>query len=137
MTRRNLRVLLALVLLPALVAAMALWSLGGRVADTDRISAAVVNLDEPVTTGSGDRRQTVAAGRLLAAGLTSPAEDAAEDARLDWQLTDAADARAGLDAGRYDAVVTIPADFSSTVAALSRNEPRQASFTVRGLDGSG
>ncbi len=131
---RNLRALIALALLPALLAGMAMWSLGDRVADTDRISAAVVNLDEPVTTGAGEQRQTVAAGRLLAAGLTSPA---GESQRLDWQLTDAADARSGLDDGTYDAVVTIPADFSSTVAALARNQPRRASFTVRSADGSG
>lgn len=133
--RRTLRTLLALALLPALLAGAALWSLGDRVDDTDQVSAAVVNLDEPVTTGSGDDSQTVAAGRLLAAGLTSPEDES--DRRLDWQLTDAADARSGLDDGTYDAVVTIPADFSSTVAALSRNEARRATFTVRSADGSG
>lgn len=132
------RALLALALIPALLAAGGLWSLGDRVADTDRVSAAVVNLDEPVTTGTGDQQQTVAAGRLLAAGLTSPTEDERDGApRLDWQLTDAADARRGLDDGTYDAIVTIPADFSATVAALTRNEPRRAGFTVRSADGSG
>lgn len=136
------RTLLVLALLPALLAAAGLWSLGDRVADTDRISAAVVNLDEPVTTGTGEGEQTVAAGRLLAAGLTSPPEDRAdEDGRLDWELTDADAARRGLDDGRFDAVVTIPADFSQTVAALSRNEPRneprRAGFTVRSAAGSG
>jgi len=121
----------------ALLAAMALWSLGDRVSDTDRIAAAVVNLDEPVTTGTGAAQQTVAAGRLLAAGLTSPGERSVDEQRLDWQLTDAADARAGLDAGTYDAVVTIPKDFSATVAALSRNEARRATFDVRSKAGSG
>lgn len=137
-TLSTLRAFLALAVLPALLAAAALWSLGDRVADTDQISAAVVNLDEPVTTGSGADAQTVAAGRLLAAGLTSPSEDrAGGDGRLDWQLTDAEAARRGLDDGTYDAVVTIPADFSETVAALSRNEPSRAGFTVRSADGSG
>jgi len=135
--RRTLRALVALALLPALLAAMALWSLGDRVSDTDRIAAAVVNLDEPVTTGTGAAQQTVAAGRLLAAGLTSPGERSVDEQRLDWQLTDAADARAGLDAGTYDAVVTIPKDFSATVAALSRNEARRATFDVRSKAGSG
>ncbi|WP_284532887.1 hypothetical protein [Nocardioides sp. T2.26MG-1] len=136
--RRTLRALIALILLPALLAAMALWSLGDRGADTDRIAAAVVNLDEPVTTGTGDQQQTIAAGRLLAAGLTSPSKDADTGGmRLDWQLTDAADARSGLDDGTYDAVVTIPEDFSQTVAGLTRNEAQQASFSVRSAEGSG
>ncbi|HEY0952739.1 YhgE/Pip family protein, partial [Nocardioides sp.] len=134
--RRTLRAFVALALLPALLAAMALWSLGDRVSDTDQIAAAVVNLDEPVTTGVGAAEQTVAAGRLLAAGLTSP-DAGSVDQRLDWRLTDAADARAGLDDGTYDAVVTIPKDFSATVAALSRNEARRATFDVRSKAGSG
>lgn len=123
------RALVAVVLLPTLVGALALWALSDRVEGLDAVPAAVVNLDEPVTTGKGEDRQTVAAGRLLAAGLTSPRDE--EDEPLDWELTGADDAAAGLRAGDYHAVITIPRDFSRTVGGLSRNDPETARVTVR------
>lgn len=127
--------LVAVVLLPMLFAALALWSLGDRVDRLDALPAAVVNLDEPVQTGQGKDRQTVAAGRLLAAGLTEPAP--AQDHPLSWQLTAPEDAAEGLREGDYHAVITIPESFSATVAGLTRNDPETARITVRSNDADG
>ena len=126
------RVLLATVLLPMLFGTLVLWALGDRVDRIDAVPAAVVNLDEPVTVGQGKDEQVVAAGRLLAAGLTDPAE--AEDGPLSWRLTTPEDASQGLQEGDYYAVITIPEGFSQTVAGLTRNEPETAQITVRSND---
>ena len=126
------RILVATVLLPMLFGTLVLWSMGDRVDRIDAVPAAVVNLDQPVRTGSGADQQTIAAGRLLAAGLTSPGGD--EDRSLAWQLTSAEDASNGLREGEYYAVVTIPRDFSKTVAGLTRNDPDTARITVRSND---
>ena len=85
---------MAAVLLPVLFGSLVLWSLGDRVERLDSVPAAVVNLDDPVRTGKGEDRQTVAAGRLLAAGLTSPTDESEQS--LGWELTGAEDAEAGL-----------------------------------------
>jgi putative membrane protein len=126
------RVLVAAVLLPVLFASLVLWSVSDRVDRIDSVPAAVVNLDRPVETGKGEHRQTIFAGRLLAAGLTSPGPD--QQHTLDWRLTTPEDASTGLREGDYHAVVTIPEDFSRTVAGLTRNDPGSARITVRGND---
>ncbi|WP_164519577.1 YhgE/Pip family protein [Nocardioides ferulae] len=133
--RPLVRLLLAVVLLPAALGALALWSLSERVDDLDQAPAAVVNLDRPVQSGEGGQQQTIAAGRLLAAGLTAP--DDPDQQVLGWELTDARDAEAGLADGSYHAVLTIPRDFSETLAGLAENRPRQAGITVRTGDVSG
>ncbi|HLN77000.1 MAG TPA: YhgE/Pip family protein, partial [Nocardioidaceae bacterium] len=126
------RILVATVLLPMLFGSLVLWSLSDRVDRIDAVPAAVVNLDEPVQTGSGDQQQTIAAGRLLAAGLTAPAQG--EERSLAWQLTSSEDASKGLREGDYYAVITIPRDFSKTVAGLTHNDPDTARITVRSND---
>lgn len=132
--------IVAAALLPMLVAALVLWSLGDRVDRIDTVPAAVVNLDEPVERGTGKDKEVIAAGRLLAAGLTSPEDGEAghegTEPALDWQLTTPEDARAGLREGRYHAVVTIPAGFSRTVAGLDGAEPSRATLSVRSSDSS-
>ena len=128
------RVLVATVLLPMLFGSLVLWALSDRVERIDAVPAAVVNLDEPVETGKGKDKQVVFAGRLLAAGLTS--SGAEDDPNLDWRLTGADDASEGLREGDYYAVITIPEDFSRTVAGLTRNDPETARITVRSNDSS-
>jgi len=126
------RVLVAAVLLPVLFGSLVLWSMSDRVDRIDSVPAAVVNLDRPVTTGQGEHRQKIFAGRLLAAGLTSPGPD--QHHTLDWRLTTSEDASTGLREGDYYAVVTIPAGFSRTLAGLTRNDPGSARITVRSTD---
>jgi putative membrane protein len=128
------RVLVATLLLPMLLGMLVLWSLGNRVDHVDSVPAAVVNLDHPVHTGTGNNRRIIAAGRLLAGGLTQPADPS--DKSLGWQLTNAQDARAGLRDGSYYAVVTIPPGFSKTLTGLTSDDPRTASISVRSNDAS-
>lgn len=129
------RVLVGAVLLPALLGTLVLWVVGERVESVDAVPAAVVNLDEPVRTGTGQDRQTVAAGRLLAAGLTSPSPSpSGEEETLAWRLTTPEDAEEGLGDGSYYAVITIPKDFSETVAGISGDDPETARITVRSND---
>lgn len=129
------RGLVAVSLLPVLAAGLTLWGMDERVERLDAVPAAVVNLDQPVESGTGQDRQIVAAGRLLAAGLLHPPEQQATT--LDWRVTNRHDARTGLRDGTYHAVVTIPRGFSAAVAGLSRNEARTAEVTVRTGDASG
>ena len=68
------RVLVGTLLLPAVFGALVLWSLADRAEETEQVPAAVVNLDEPVVRDQGRTSRPIAAGRLLAAGLTSPAD---------------------------------------------------------------
>lgn len=135
-TRASRGALAAALLLPALVAGVALTSVGDRVEGVRTLPAAVVNLDEPVTTGKGDDATTIAGGRLLAAGLTAPAEG--EDPGMEWRLASADTAEEGLADGTFHAVVTIPEDFSSRLAGMTRDEPQQAGITVAtdGADGT-
>ena len=129
---RPARVVVGAVLLPLVFGLLVLWSLGDRAESVDRVPAAVVNLDEPVTTGRGKDQQVVAAGRLLAAGLTSPGRR--PRGNLGWEVTNADDARRGLRDGSYYAVITIPENFSRSLASTTGGEPRPAELTVRGND---
>ena len=133
MTRHLTRVLAGTLLLPTVFGALVVWSLSDRAERSESVPAAVVNLDKPVTQGHGKDKQVVYAGRLLAAGLTSPEHE--PTAGLGWQLTDAADAQQGLADGDYYAVVTIPRGFSRTLAGIS-TDPRRAQVSVQSNDSS-
>lgn len=135
MSRPHLsRVLVGTLLLPAVFGALVLWSLADRAERADRVPAAVVNLDQPVTKGKGKDKQVIAAGRLLAGGLTSPTGDTRSS--LGWELTDADDAEDGLREGRYYAVIVIPEDFSRTVSSVTGDDPRAARLSVQSNDAS-
>lgn len=129
---RDHRVLIGVLLVPVLLGALIVWSLGDRAEQVEQVPAAVVNLDKPVKKKG---EEPIFAGRLLAAGLTSPTEQ--QEASLGWELTDAEDAAAGLEAGDYYAVLTVPEDFSETLSrSLSGKNPEQASITLTSLDAS-
>ena len=106
--------LVGLLLIPLVVAGgflLATWKSDTRL---DLVQAAVVNLDEPIKIDG----QTVPLGRQLAGGLVDGNE---EDSNFSWLLTDAKDATAGLESGRYAAVVTIPKSFSANATSYSKN----------------
>lgn len=121
-------------ILPVVITALMLWSFLGRSSSLSSIPVAVVNDDDAVTVGEGDSAKTVAAGRQLAANLTSPA--APGQYQLNWVLTDAQDAADGLAAGRFAAVMTIPATFSAAITSTSTTTPTQAKITVQSNDSS-
>ncbi len=118
--------LMALVLVP-LLAVAALVSLGGNSND-ERVSAAIVNLDEAVELDG----QLVPLGRQLAGAILERDGD-----NIGWTLADAKNAKDGLDSGLYAAVVTIPKEFSAAATSFSANDAdvaRQATVAVQVSD---
>ena len=115
---RRLWPLLGLLLAPLVVAGgfgWATWEFDSRL---ERVEAAVVNLDEPVRVNG----QLAPLGRQLAGELV----EGPEEENFRWTLTDSEDAADGLAAGRYAAVVTIPADFSERATSFSENDADEA-----------
>ncbi|WP_053383256.1 YhgE/Pip domain-containing protein [Leucobacter celer] len=122
--------ILGLILVPLTVAGVLLWGLWNPTERLDSVTAAVVNQDEPVEVDG----QLVPLGRVLAgeligsgssddggaaAGEESGSGSGTVDTNFTWVLTDADDAEAGLDDGRYATVVTIPENFSAAATSLS------------------
>lgn len=131
MTRRPSRVVAALTaaaLVPAAIVGVALAALGSGSDDPlARIPAAVVNDDEFVTTvGPDGEEQLILAGRLLVTELTGP-----DAPGFDWQPTSAEEAERALAAGDVYAVVTIPSDFSASIATLGEPDARIATIRIQ------
>jgi putative membrane protein len=147
-----------LILIPLLIGGLLVWALWKPDQRLDRIQAAVVNQDEPVTVNG----QTVPLGRQLAAGLVtstgdstpgatatpSPTTAASGDAasvsghsstsNFTWVVTNAQDAASGLTDGRYATVVTIPAGFSAAATSFGSDptNARQATIDIATSDRS-
>ena len=118
--------LTALILVP-LLAMAALVGLGGNNND-ERVSAAVVNLDEAVELDG----QLVPLGRQLAGAILERDGD-----NIGWTLADAKNAKDGLRSGEFSAVVTIPPEFSAAATSFSENDAdvaRQATVGVQVSD---
>lgn len=122
--------LLGVLLLPAVIGGVlvaALYNPTERLAD---MHAAIVNNDEPVTIDG----QLAPLGRQLTAGLVEGSDDLASN--LDWTISNTEDAQAGLADGTYDAVITIPEDFSAAATSTagasdgSGGTPQQATISV-------
>jgi putative membrane protein len=129
---RRLWTLLGLLLVPLVVAGGFLWATWDFDSRLERVEAAVVNKDEPVRLEG----QLVPLGRQLAGGLV----EGPDEENFRWTLTDDEDAADGLAAGRYAAVVTIPADFSARATSFSENDAdtaERATMEVQTSDVSG
>lgn len=131
------RTLVGLLLVPIVAAGVLLWGLWNPTERLDSMTAAVVNLDKPVTVEG----QMVPLGRVLAAELIgaepTPGSEGSDGAmNFTWLLTDEADADAGLDDGRYATVITIPKNFSSAATSMSRgaDEAERATINVQTSD---
>ena len=131
------RTLVGLLLVPIVAAGVLLWGLWNPTERLDTMTAAVVNLDKPVTIDG----QMVPLGRVLAAELigeeSKPGVDDSDRAmNFTWLLTDESDAAAGLDDGRYATVITIPKNFSSAATSMSRgaDEAERATINVQTSD---
>lgn len=116
--------LLGLLLVPLTVAGVLLWGLWNPQDRLDAVTAAVVNLDEPVQLDG----RTVPLGRVLAGELIGGPDD--ETPNFTWVLTDADDAAAGLDDGHYATVVTIPRNFSAAATSPSRTPDQFERATI-------
>jgi len=112
--------LIGVLLLPVVIGGILIAALYNPVERLDGMHAAIVNDDEPVTIGE----QYVPLGRQLSAGLVEGSDELASN--LTWTISNDEDAAAGLADGTYDAVITIPANFSAA-----------ATSTAGASDGSG
>ncbi|MFT4136194.1 YhgE/Pip family protein [Microbacterium sp.] len=118
--------LLGVVLLPVLVGGILVVALDNPVERLDGIRAAIVNDDDPVTIDG----QYVPLGRQLTAGLIEGSDD--EPSNLTWTISNETDAAEGLADGTYDAVVTIPAEFSAAATSTAPGgTPQRATISVQ------
>ena len=122
--RLDWRGLLALILVPLLVAGTVLAGVWRFDSNLRRVQAAVVNHDVMVELNG----QKVPLGRQLSAALV----DSKREQNFTWVLADDAHARDGLASGAFAAVVTIPENFSAaaTSYAGSAGEAKQATITI-------
>ncbi|WP_069771263.1 YhgE/Pip domain-containing protein [Streptomyces sp. LUP30] len=115
--------LVALLLLPLLYGALYLWSFWDPYGRLDRIPVALVNDDRGATAG----------GKKITAG-----DDITENLRdskvFDWHEVSSAEARAGVEDGRYYLSLTMPADFSRRIASSSGDAPETSALQVRTND---
>ncbi|PWG60684.1 ABC transporter permease [Bifidobacterium catulorum] len=109
--RLTLRTWLAIVLIPVLIMALCTSAFLHPGTNHGTARAAVVNNDEPVTVDG----QILPLGRQLAGQLTH-----ADDSAYTWVLTNGDDADKGLASGTYAAKVTIPKNFSESIAATAK-----------------
>ncbi|MGR3933385.1 YhgE/Pip family protein [Streptomyces sp. BRA346] len=116
--------LAALLLLPLLYGALYLWSFWDPYGKLDKIPVALVN---------SDRGATVK-GKHLTAGddLTERLLDSGKS--FDWHRTSAAEAREGVESGRYYLSLTVPGDFSKRIASSSGSSPETGALKVRTND---
>ncbi|WP_404815698.1 YhgE/Pip family protein [Streptomyces thermolineatus] len=113
----------ALLLLPLLYGALYLWSFWDPYSRLDKIPVALVNKDRGAT-ADGKR---VTAGDDLVEGLLG-------SGTFDWQQVDAGTAAQGLEEGSYYLTLTVPEDFSESIASSSGAAPRAGSLKVRTND---
>ncbi|WP_181765569.1 YhgE/Pip family protein [Streptomyces albidus (ex Kaewkla and Franco 2022)] len=113
----------AMLLLPLLYGALYLWSFWDPYERLDKVPVALVN-DDRGATADGER---VAAGDSIVEGLR-------DSDTFEWHETDAADARKGVEEGRYNLSLTVPADFSDRVASSSGDDPQTGALKVRTND---
>ena len=122
--------IIGVLLLPAIIGGILVAALQNPTARLDAMTAAVVNLDKPVTIDG----QYTPLGRQLAAGLVDGSDEM--DSNLTWVISNEDDAAEGMADGRYQAIVTIPktfsADATSSATALQggADDPQQAQITV-------
>ncbi|WLW55732.1 YhgE/Pip family protein [Streptomyces sp. YU58] len=115
--------LVALLVLPLLYGALYLWSFWDPYGRLDRIPVALVN-DDQGATADGKR---LTAGDEITKGLR-------ESDVFDWQEVSAAEARAGVEDGKYYLSLTMPKDFSRRIASSSGASPETGALQVRTND---
>ncbi|MBD0863429.1 YhgE/Pip domain-containing protein [Gordonia sp. zg691] len=104
-----------IMLMPLLYGAMYLWAFWNPFANADRIPVALVNED----TGASVDGRPLQAGEEVAARLV-------EKKPLDLHEVSASEAAEGVASGKYYFSITLPADFSESIASPTSKSPRSA-----------
>ena len=117
--------LLGVLLLPAIIGGILVAALYNPTERLDAMNTAIVNDDEPVEVNG----QTTPLGRLLTAGLVEGSDDL--DSNLTWTISNTEDAEDGLADGTYDAIVTIPENFSAAATSTAPGgTPEKATISL-------
>lgn len=117
--------IVGVLLLPVVIGGVLVAALYNPIERLDAMNTAIVNDDEPVTIDD----QMVPLGRQLTAGLVSGSDEL--DSNLTWTISNDGDAARGLADGTYDAVVTIPTNFSAAATSTAPGgTPEQATIEV-------
>ncbi|MFC2641102.1 MAG: YhgE/Pip domain-containing protein, partial [Propionibacterium acidifaciens] len=122
--RASWRTWVALLCVPALLMGVLVLAFHDPGSQLDKVNAAVVNDDTPVTVDGQVRPM----GRQLAKELVNASGD-----DYNWVLTTADDASQGLADGDYSVAVEIPSDFSAKATSVAGNDAgavTQASVTI-------
>lgn len=136
MKRRTLTALVAALILPLFAAAVAIGAVSNRPENINQVPAAIVNFDEGTEMEVDGKTQFVPFGRLIAAELVAPSDEEAKRDTLKWELVSEQRASDGLADGDYYAVVTIPAEFSRTLATIGTKDAEIARISVQSNDAS-
>lgn len=115
----------AVILIPLVLGGLLTSALATPLSNLDRVTAAIVNDDAPVTING----KSVPLGRQFSAALIAGKSDAAKN--FTWVLTNDYDAASGLKSGSYAAVVTIPASFSADATSMSGPAADAKRATIR------
>ncbi|SOX55246.1 DUF3533 domain-containing protein [Mycobacterium ahvazicum] len=106
-----------LMLLPLVYGALYLWAFWDPFGHTNKMPVALVNSDRGAMV-SGEQFN---AGAEIAKSLTA-------DGGLDWHVVDLAEARNGVDHGKYYFMVELPPDFSAAIASPVTGQPKKANL---------
>ncbi len=108
-----------LLFIPLIYGALYLWAFWAPTDELGNLPVALVNED----TGAVRDGEAISAGGDVV-------EELVDGHKLDWQLTDAADATSGVSGGQYYFAVTIPEGFSAAAVSVGTDDPRQAQVQV-------
>jgi len=114
--RRLTRVaIVVLMLLPLVYGALYLWAFWDPFGHVNKLPVALVNSDR----GASASGQQFDAGTEIAKSLT-------QDRSLDWHVVSPAEARSGVDHGKYYFMLELPPDFSEAIASPLTGQPKKA-----------
>ncbi|ALG86337.1 YhgE/Pip domain-containing protein [Gordonia phthalatica] len=107
--------ILTVILMPLLYGAMYLWVFWNPFDEVAKVPVALVNQDQPVEANG----KTLNAGQQVRDELLSSGE-------LDLHAVDSREAADGLASGKYYFTISIPKDFSSSIASALTPDPHKA-----------
>ncbi|MDR6689644.1 putative membrane protein [Microbacterium sp. 1154] len=122
-TRMSVIALIALLAVPILYGGLYLWANQDPYGNLSNVPVALV-VDDQGAEVNGQQRNLG----------DEAAEQLLDSDTFEWHRVSSDQADAGLQAGDFDFVVTLPADFSEAVASLSSSSPRQADIELRTND---
>jgi putative membrane protein len=109
--------IIVLMLLPLVYGALYLWAFWDPFGHVNKLPVALVNSDK----GAEVSGQQFNAGNEISKSLTA-------DGSLDWHVVSPAEARSGVEHGKYYFMVELPPDFSAAIASPVTGQPKKANL---------